>query len=96
MKILTIFLISITLWCVMAKEQNKLNISSEKVVKTEAKTTKSSATEKIQKNEKKSSDISDPNISQLFPVATANVNVLKSLSAHEVCIIIINIQLGFY
>jgi hypothetical protein len=90
MKILNIFLITIILWCVIAKEQNKSNISSEKVVKTEektevkkteVKTTKTS--EKVVKNEKNPSDISDPNITNLFPVTTVKVNV-KSLSAHEV------------
>ena len=89
MKILTIFLISITLWCVMTKEQMKSNISSEKVVKTEEKTevkteVKTTTTDKVTKSEEKSSDISDPNITTLFPVTTVNVNVLRSLSDHEV------------
>ena len=91
MKILNIFLITIIIWCVIAKEQNTSNISSEKVVKTEEKKTEVKKTEvkstktseKVIKNEKSPSDISDPNITNLFPVTTVKVNV-KSLSAHEV------------
>ena len=93
MKILSIFLITLTLWCVIAKEQNQSNISSEKVVKTEEKVVKTELTktevksskksEKVVNSEKNPSDISDPNIGNLFPVTTFNVN-LKSLSAHEV------------
>jgi len=86
MKILSIFLITLTLWCVIAKEQNQSNISSEKVVKTELTKTEvksSKKSEKVVNSEKNPSDISDPNIGNLFPVTTFNVN-LKSLSAHEV------------
>jgi hypothetical protein len=86
MKIFKILLISIALWCVISKETNKSNISSEKVTKTEEKKTEEKnlkTEEKNTKSEKKSEDVIDPNIGKLFPVTRVNIK-LNNLPEHEV------------
>ncbi len=85
MKILTIFLIAVTLLSVITKESKKSTETSEKISKTEEKKSESKNLKTENKNTKTENKNSQ-NIGALFPVTHVNIN-LHSLPEHEVNLI---------
>jgi sortase (surface protein transpeptidase) len=86
MKILTIFLIAITLLSVITKETKSSTETSEKNHKTEDKKSESKnlkTENKIEKTENKSKEKNSQNLNTLFPVSQFNID-LRSLPHYEV------------
>lgn len=92
MKILTIFLLAVTLLSVITKETNKSSETSEKIKKTEDKKSDAKNLKSEGKNtnsHKISRDINNHDIGALFPVTHVNIN-LQSLPHYEVnCLLIL-------